>query len=46
MKLFPGKVDAIAADGARALLSAKAVEAARPKDVEIAIAAELKRYLA
>ncbi len=46
MKLFPGKVDAIAADGARALLAAKAVEAARPKDVEIAIAAELKRYLA
>jgi hypothetical protein len=45
MKLFPGKVDAIAAEGARALLAAKAVEAARPKDVETAIAAELKRYL-
>jgi hypothetical protein len=46
MKLFSGKVDVIAADGARALLAAKAVEAARPKDVENAIAAELKRYLA
>jgi hypothetical protein len=46
MKLFPGKVDVIAAEGARALLAAKAVEAAKPKDVENAIAAELKRYLA
>ena len=45
MKLFPGKVDTIASEGARALLAAKAVEAERPRDVELAIAAELKRYL-
>ena len=46
MKLFPGKVDAIAAEGARVLLTAKAIEAEPPKKAELAISAELKRYLA
>jgi hypothetical protein len=46
MRLFAGKVPAIATEVVRALVAAKDVEAERPKEVEADVAAVLNQYLA
>jgi len=46
MRLFAGKVPAIASEVVRALVAAKDVEAERPKEVEADVAAVLNQYLA
>lgn len=45
MRLYGGKVSAIAGEVARALLAAKEIEAERPKEVEADIASVLEQYL-
>lgn len=46
MRLFAGKVPAIASEVVRALVAAKDVEAESPKEVEADVAAVLHQYLA
>jgi uncharacterized protein len=46
MRLFAGKVPAIASEVVRALVAAKDVEAESPKEVEADVAAVLNQYLA
>ena len=46
MRLYSGKVPAIATEVVRSLLVAKDVEAERPKEVEADVAAVLNQYLA
>ena len=46
MRLYSGKVSAIASEVVRALLASNDVEAESPKEVEADIAAVLKQYLA
>jgi hypothetical protein len=46
MRLYAGKVPAIATEVVRALVAAKEVEAERPKEVEADVAAVLNQYLA
>ena len=45
MRLYSGKVQAIATEVVRALLAAKDVEAERPKEVEADVAAVLNQYV-
>jgi hypothetical protein len=45
MRLYSGKVPAIATEVVRALLAAKAIEAASPREVEADVAAVLNQYL-
>ena len=45
MRLYSGKVPAIATELVRALLAAKDIETERPKDVEADVAAVLTQYL-
>ncbi|HEX8795068.1 MAG TPA: DUF507 family protein [Polyangiaceae bacterium] len=45
MRLYSGKVPAIATEVARALLAAKEIEAESPKEVEADVAAVLNQYL-
>jgi uncharacterized protein len=45
MRLYSGKVTAIATELVRALLAAKDIETERPKDVEADVAAVLTQYL-
>jgi hypothetical protein len=45
MRLYSGKVPAIATELVRALLAAKDIETERPKDVEADVAAVLNQYL-
>jgi hypothetical protein len=46
MRLFAGKIPAIATEVVRTLVAAKDVEAERPKEVEADVAAVLNQYLA
>jgi uncharacterized protein len=46
MRLYSGKISAIATEVTRTLLAATDIEAARPKEVEADIAAVLTQYLA
>jgi hypothetical protein len=46
MRLYSGKVPAIAAEAVRALLASKDIEAESPKEVEADMAAVLNQYLA
>jgi hypothetical protein len=46
MRLYSGKVPAIAAEAVRALLTSKDIEAESPKEVEADMAAVLNQYLA
>jgi hypothetical protein len=45
MRLYSGKVQAIATEVVRALLAAKDIEAERPKEVEADVAAVLNQYV-
>ena len=45
MRLYSGKVPAIATEAVRALLASKDIEAERPKEVEADVASVLKQYL-
>jgi hypothetical protein len=46
MRLYSGKVSAIATEAVRALLASKDIEAESPKEVEADVAAVLNQYLA
>jgi hypothetical protein len=46
MRLYSGKVPAIASEVVRALLAAKDIEAESPKEVEADVASVLNQYLA
>src|SRR5271170_5421052 len=46
MRLYSGKVSAIATEVVRALLASNDIEAERPKEVEADVAAVLNQYLA
>jgi|SRR5579859_1555023 len=46
MRLFSGKIPAIATEAVRALLTSKDIETERPKEVEADIASVLTQYLA
>src|SRR5271165_6657647 len=46
MRLYSGKVPAIATEVVRAMLAAKDIEAESPKEVEADVAAVLNQYLA
>ncbi|MGH7298532.1 MAG: DUF507 family protein, partial [Polyangiaceae bacterium] len=46
MRLYSGKVPAIATEVARALLASKDIEAESPKEVEADVASVLNQYLA
>ena len=46
MRLFAGKIPAIATEVVRTLVAAKDIEAERPKEVEADVAAVLNQYLA
>jgi hypothetical protein len=45
MRLYAGKIPAIATEVVRALLAAKEIESERPKEVEEDVASVLKQYL-